>query len=398
MRKLVLAIAMLCALSGVASAQVAPYPFIKPQFFDNSGHPLAGGRLWTYAAGTTTPLSTFTDSSGLTPNPDPIILDSAGRPPFGTSIWIGASSYKFVLQNSMGVQIWSVDNVTNQNISLLGSNNIWTGTNTWNSTSTFNSSVSFNSGFTSTGPNTLNGGGALNGTYTGNPTFSGVPNFTGGFAATTGSFSGQITSTLATGTAPFVIASTTKVANLNVDQLDGCDWAVPCPLGSTTPNTASITTLLATSFTLAGGMPQIATQGTDNHLMTAGTVSGGAGTQVCLDAQSGLTTTGCGIGASKVQAASMCPSGCTTTATPCTTGSSSFDTCPNTIIWPTPFVDANYSATCSGVNPVDGSNPTTGRVNLQISSKSSVAVNVFTVTLGASAVRWTEIDCNGVHP
>lgn len=39
------------------------------------------------------------------------------------------------------------------------------------------------------------------------------------------SASGQITSTLATGTAPFVIASTTKVTNLNADLLDGADWS-----------------------------------------------------------------------------------------------------------------------------------------------------------------------------
>lgn len=41
------------------------------------------------------------------------------------------------------------------------------------------------------------------------------------------SASGQITSTLATGTAPFIIASITKVSNLNVDQLDGQDWTSP---------------------------------------------------------------------------------------------------------------------------------------------------------------------------
>jgi hypothetical protein len=37
-------------------------------------------------------------------------------------------------------------------------------------------------------------------------------------------------------------------------------------------------------------------------------------------------------------------------------------------------------------------------VYLQIASKNSLSVNVLTVTLGASAVRWTEIDCTGVHP
>ena len=41
--------------------------------------------------------------------------------------------------------------------------------------------------------------------------------------ATTGTFSDQITSTVTTGTAPLVVASTTVVSNLNADKLDGYD-------------------------------------------------------------------------------------------------------------------------------------------------------------------------------
>ena len=393
MRKLFLLLAfMLCALP--AYGQVALMPFTKSQFFDNSGRPCSGCKLFTYQAGTTTPLITYHDSAGVIPNTNPVIMDSAGR----NDIWLTAVAYKLILQTSLGVTLWSEDNISSANNTLLGLNNIWTGTNTWNNTATFNSSVSFNSGFTSSGPNNMSGGGILDGTFTGTPVFSGVPSFSNGFSSTTGTFSGQITSTLATGTAPFVIASTTQVANLNAGLLNGCTWAVPCPLGSTTPNTASITTLLANSFTLAGGTPQVATQGSDNHLMTSGTVSGAAGTNVCLDANGGLTTSSCGIGASKIQAATYCAGGCTVTGTPCTTGSSSFDTCDNSISWPVAFADANYSVTCTGVTAVDGSNPTTGRVNLQIASQSTISVTVRTVTLGASAVHWTQFNCTGVHP
>ena len=67
----------------------------------------------------------------------------------------------------------------------------------------------------------------------------------GSGAFTTLSASGVITSTLATGTAPFTIASTTKVSNLNVDSLEGGDWAIPGTIGSTTPNTGAFTTLSA---------------------------------------------------------------------------------------------------------------------------------------------------------
>jgi hypothetical protein len=42
-----------------------------------------------------------------------------------------------------------------------------------------------------------------------------------------------------------VVTSTTKVANLNVDKLDGADWAAPAALGSTTPAAATVTTITA---------------------------------------------------------------------------------------------------------------------------------------------------------
>jgi hypothetical protein len=66
-------------------------------------------------------------------------------------------------------------------------------------------------------------------------------------AVTTLSATGAITSTLVTGTAPLVVASTTKVANLNVDQLDSADWASPAAIGSTTPAAGAFTTLSASS-------------------------------------------------------------------------------------------------------------------------------------------------------
>lgn len=81
-------------------------------------------------------------------------------------------------------------------------------------------------------------GGTVDGTAIGASSAS-----TGAF--TTVSATGQITSTLADGTAPMVVTSTTKVANLNVDKLDGADWAAPAALGSTTPAAATVTTITA---------------------------------------------------------------------------------------------------------------------------------------------------------
>ena len=80
------------------------------QFFDNNGVPLAGGLLYSYSAGTTSPLATYTTSSGVTPNTNPIVLDAAGRP--ANEIWLSPAAYKLVLKTSTGVQLWSMDNIT----------------------------------------------------------------------------------------------------------------------------------------------------------------------------------------------------------------------------------------------------------------------------------------------
>lgn len=80
------------------------------QFFDNNGVPLDGGLIYVYDAGTTTPAATYTDSSAVTNNTNPIVLDSAGRTP--AQIWLTAgSSYKFVLKTSADVLIKTDDNI-----------------------------------------------------------------------------------------------------------------------------------------------------------------------------------------------------------------------------------------------------------------------------------------------
>lgn len=71
---------------------------------------------------------------------------------------------------------------------------------------------------------------------------------------TTLTASGQITSGVATGTAPLVISSTTKSTNLNADLLDGTDWRAPGPIGGTTPDTGAFTALTATSATTTGAI------------------------------------------------------------------------------------------------------------------------------------------------
>jgi hypothetical protein len=113
-----------------------------------------------------------------------------------------------------------------------------------------------------------------------------APGAIGGGTPSTGSFTtlaatGQITSTLVTGTAPFSIASTTVVPNLNVSQLLGKTWAVPDPIGATTPNTGAFSTLVVnTTSTFNGNVAQ----GTAFKFasITTGSIAGAASAAVTL--------------------------------------------------------------------------------------------------------------------
>lgn len=93
----------------MASVLLSPYGNGQ-QFFDDNGVPLAGGLIYTYQAGSSTPLVTYTDNGGTVANANPIVLDASGRTP--QQIWLLTGfSYKFVLQNSSGVLIQTLDNI-----------------------------------------------------------------------------------------------------------------------------------------------------------------------------------------------------------------------------------------------------------------------------------------------
>jgi hypothetical protein len=83
-------------------------PYARLQFSDANGIPLAGGFVFSYQAGTSTPLATYADGLGAAANPNPTVLDAAGS----ASIWLGAAAYKIVLQDLNGVTQWTQDNVS----------------------------------------------------------------------------------------------------------------------------------------------------------------------------------------------------------------------------------------------------------------------------------------------
>lgn len=87
-----------------ATATVLPPPIAR--FFTAAGAPCAGCQIFTYAAGTTTPLASYSDSTALVANTNPVILDANGQAP----IWI-SGAYKIVLEDANNVVQWTEDNI-----------------------------------------------------------------------------------------------------------------------------------------------------------------------------------------------------------------------------------------------------------------------------------------------
>ena len=87
-------------------AGLTPSP--KQQIFGSDGLPLVGGKIYTYAAGTSTPIATYTDSTANTANTNPIILDSYGQ----ANIWLlNTTGYKFIVKDADDVLLYTVDNI-----------------------------------------------------------------------------------------------------------------------------------------------------------------------------------------------------------------------------------------------------------------------------------------------
>ena len=73
---------------------------------DNSGQPLAAGRVYTYAAGTSNPVSLYTASDKTSSATNPLILDGNGK----AQVWADGR-YKFVVKTSADVTLYTLDNL-----------------------------------------------------------------------------------------------------------------------------------------------------------------------------------------------------------------------------------------------------------------------------------------------
>jgi hypothetical protein len=106
------------------AVNLSPVGGVAAQFFTNTGAVLTGGKLFTYAAGTTTPQAAYTTSGGSTAWTNPIVLDAAGRVSGSGEIWLtDGISYKFVLKDTNDVLIATYDNITGINSNALAFTN-----------------------------------------------------------------------------------------------------------------------------------------------------------------------------------------------------------------------------------------------------------------------------------
>lgn len=79
-------------------------------FLGVTGLPLSGGKLYSYQAGSSTPLATYTTVSGTIANANPIILGTDGRA--ANEIWLTYGyNYKFILQDANNATIATYDDI-----------------------------------------------------------------------------------------------------------------------------------------------------------------------------------------------------------------------------------------------------------------------------------------------
>ena len=91
----------------MTTTALRPYPKFKA--WEQGGHVgLEGGKLYTYAAGTSTLLATYIDGTGVTANSNPVILDANGE----ADVWYLPQNYKLKLYDAEDVLQWVQDDFT----------------------------------------------------------------------------------------------------------------------------------------------------------------------------------------------------------------------------------------------------------------------------------------------
>lgn len=139
-----------------------PLPNGERTFLDLNGNPLSGGSVYTYVPGTTDPSPTWTDEGMTVPNPNPVVLDQAGR----AVIW-GDGLYRQIVYDMFGNLIWDqetgivIDNLPG-NVTI-GGNLTVDGNTQLNGSANVSGPLSAQDGLGVNGGATINGGANVSG-------------------------------------------------------------------------------------------------------------------------------------------------------------------------------------------------------------------------------------------
>ena len=90
------------------SLPYALMPVCRQQFLDPNGDPYAGGTLYFYEAGTSTPATVYADAAGAADLGTSLVLDAGG---YADAIYLAPGGYKVILRDADGVQVWEQDGV-----------------------------------------------------------------------------------------------------------------------------------------------------------------------------------------------------------------------------------------------------------------------------------------------
>lgn len=107
-KRLILALAFVASLIAPVHAAGTISLSLTQQIDKDTLKPLSGGKLYLFAAGTTTPQNAYRDAALTIPLPNPITLDAAGRLP---QMFFADGSIKFILANKSGVTQLAADGI-----------------------------------------------------------------------------------------------------------------------------------------------------------------------------------------------------------------------------------------------------------------------------------------------
>jgi hypothetical protein len=239
------------------AVNLSPVGGVAAQFFTNTGAVLTGGKIYTYLAGTTTPATTFTTSSGSVAWTNPIVLDAAGRVAGSGEIWLtDGIIYKFVLKDTNDVLIATYDNITGINSNSVAYTNQQQIITATAGQTVFNLSISYQPGTNSLsvfvdGVNQYGPGAQYAYTETDSDTVTFVSGLHVGaevkFTSTQQQGAGAVDASQVSYTPPFTNSATTNVEEKLAEYLSVMDFI---PVGTNTATT-NCTTFFANAKTAA---------------------------------------------------------------------------------------------------------------------------------------------------